>query len=317
MSQGRMPDFFIAGHAKSGTTALYRMLKQHSQIYMPDVKEPWYFVPELRSPVKTAGDAKNPRTLDGYLSLFADATPEQRAGEATPSYLWSREAAARIAEAQPAAKVIAILREPASFLRSLHLQFLQTDVETESDLGKAIALEGRRREGKSIPRNSTRPQALLYFDHVRYAEQLRRYYDVFPAEQILVLIYDDFRADNDATVRQVLRFLDVDATSEIVQTDANPTVRVRSPRLTGLVRSLYMGRGPVARHAKAAIKRLTPRRVRHEAIAAGRRAQLGEPAPVDERLMAELRVKLKPEVVAVSEYLDRDLVRLWGYDSIG
>ena len=38
----------------------------------------------------------------------------------------------------------------------------------------------------------------MYSDHVRYVEQLRRYHDVFPPEQVLVLIYDDFRADNDA-----------------------------------------------------------------------------------------------------------------------
>jgi hypothetical protein len=33
--------------------------------------------------------------------------------------------------------------------------------------------------------------------------------------------------------------------------------------------------------------------------------------------MAELRQCLKPEVVALSEYLDRDLVGLWGYDKLG
>ena len=31
----RVPDFFIVGHAKCGTTALYEMLRAHPQIYMP------------------------------------------------------------------------------------------------------------------------------------------------------------------------------------------------------------------------------------------------------------------------------------------
>ncbi len=316
-AHARLPDFFIVGHAKSGTTALYEMLKQHSQIYMPDVKESWFFVPELRSPARRGNADRHPHTLEGYLSLFQDAKPEQRAGEATPSYLFSHDAARRIAEVQPAARIIAILREPASFLRSLHLQFLQTNVETESDLGKAISLEGRRREGKDLPPNCTRPQALLYSDHVRYVEQLRRYHDVFSPEQILVLIYDDFRADNDSIVRRVLRFLDVDDTSAIEQTDANPTVQVRSPRLYGLVRSLYLGRGPGSRRAKKVIKALTPQRLRHEVIAIEHRAQLGAPQPADEQLMLELRHRFKDEVVALSDYLDRDLVGLWGYDSLG
>jgi hypothetical protein len=292
----RVPDFFIVGHAKNGTTTLYEMLSQHSQIYMPDVKEPWYFVPELRSGVKVANADRHPHTLDGYLSLFANAKPEQRAGEATPSYLFSQDAARRIAEVQPDAQIIAILREPASFLRSLHMQFLQTGVETERDLGKAIALEGRRRQGKGIPSTSTRPQTLLYSEHVRYVEQLRRYEERFGRERMLVLVYDDFRADNDATVRRVLRFLDVDIDDAhaIEPTEANPTVGIRAPRVSGLVRSLYLGRGPAARGAKRAIKALTPRRLRHEAIGIERRAQLGGPLAVNEELMGELRVRLHP-----------------------
>ena len=39
----RFPDFFIVGHAKSGTTALYEMLRRHPQVFMPERKEPWFF----------------------------------------------------------------------------------------------------------------------------------------------------------------------------------------------------------------------------------------------------------------------------------
>jgi hypothetical protein len=186
------------------------------------------------------------------------------------------------------------------------------------DLGKALALEELRRRGEAIPRDAARPQELLYSEHVRYVEQLRRYHDVFPREQVLVLIYEDFRADNDATVRQVLRFLDVDDTLAIEVTEANPTVRVRSPRLYELVRSLYMGRGPVAQTVKPAIKALTSQKLRRNSLGALRRRVLwSEPDPPDEQLMLELRRRFKGEVVALSEYLDRDLVSLWGYDRIG
>src|SRR6202030_3525636 len=119
-------------------------------------------------------------------------------------------AAGSIAALQPDARIVAILREPASFLRSLHLMFIQWRVETERDLRTAISLEQPRREGRRVPRSSHRPQVLQYSEHVHYVEQLRRYQDRFGREQLLVLIYDDYRDDNEGTVRRVLRFLDVD-----------------------------------------------------------------------------------------------------------
>jgi Sulfotransferase domain len=308
--QQRVPDFFVVGHYKSGTTALYDMLRRHPQIYMPAFKELWFHSPELRARTR-------PDTLESYLSLFEAAGSEQRAGEATPAYLTSRDAARSIAELQPDARIIAILREPAAFLRSFHLQCLQNHSETEKDLRKALALEGARRRGKKIPRDAGRPFELLYSEHVRYVEQLRRYHAVFPPEQVLVLIYDDFRADNEGVARQVLRFLDVDDTTAIEMREVNPTVGVRAPRLSGLVRTLTFGRGRAGRPAKAAIKALTPQRLRHRAMAAEDRAQLAKPRPPDQELMRELRRRFKGEVVELSKYLDRDLVTLWGYDDVG
>ena len=125
-------------------------------------------------------------------------------------YLWSQTAAANIAALQPQARIVAILREPASFVRSLHLQMLQNHIETVKDLSKALSLEDARSRGKRIPRSCARPEALLYSEWVRYVEHLRRYHAAFPCEQVQALIYDDFRADNEQTARSVLRFLGVD-----------------------------------------------------------------------------------------------------------
>jgi Sulfotransferase domain len=309
--QMRIPDFFIIGHAKSGTTALYEMLRAHPQIYMPDLKETRFFARELHP----HSGPQHPGTLAEYAALFDSALPAQRTGEASPSYIRSHTAATEIAQLRPDARIIAILREPASFVRSLHLELLQAHVETEKDLAKALALEPSRRRQRERGEAQI-PQSLLYSEHAHYVEQLGRYAAVFPPEQMLVLIYDDFRADNEGTVRQLLRFLEVDDAVPIAVTEANPTVLVRSPRLYGIARSLYLGRGPVARPAKAAIKALTSRRLRHDALTVQRRLQWGSPLVPDEDLMLELRRRCKSEVVAVSEYLDRDLVTLWGYGSI-
>src|SRR5271166_5774075 len=197
--------------------------------------------------------------------------------------------------------------EPASFVRSMHLQLLQIRVEKETSLRKALALEDARREGRNLTDAVARwPQVLLYTDRVRYVEQLRRFHERFGEEQVLVLIYDDFRSDNEQTVRSVLRFLDVDA-----------TVRMRSVRLDETVRALSVGQGPVTRAVRSAIKAVTPRRVVLEGHHAVRRHLVfGAPQAPDEQLALELRRRFKGEVEALSEYLGRDLVSLWGYDAL-
>ncbi len=96
-------------------------------------------------------------------------------GEASPQYLRSRTAAAAIAEVQPQARIIAILREPASFVRSFHQQFLHANLETEPDLRRALGLEAARRAGRQIPRGCHHPSELAYSEHVSYVEQLKRF----------------------------------------------------------------------------------------------------------------------------------------------
>jgi len=317
--RGRVPDFFIVGHAKSGTTALYEMLRRHPQVYMPDFKEPWFFSTDMRPRFQPPRAGTLPQTLEEYMALFADARPDQVAGEASASYLWSRTAANGIAEVQPHARIVAILREPASFLRSLHMQFLENHVESKRDLRTALALERPRREGKQIPRGSHRPQLLQYSDHVRYVEQLQRYHERFDSKQVLILIYDDFRSDNEGAVRSVLRVLGVDEAVPVNAMDVNRTSRsMRSQALDDLVHAVSVGRGPASRFAKTTLKTLTPQRLRRDALSvAQRRFVHASTPPVDESLMLELRRRFKPEVVALSEYLDRDLVGLWGYDKLG
>jgi hypothetical protein len=316
---GRLPEFFIVGHEKSGTTALYEMLRRHPQIFMPDIKEPRFFMHEPSRSPRTG--SVRPRTLEGYLALFADAGPAERTGEASPQYIRSADAVRRIAELQPDARIIAILREPTSFLRSYHLENLASAIENERDLRKAMALEHRRRHGESIPPSCEAPDRLLYSEHVRYVEQLRRLHAVFPRERVLTLVYDDFRRDNVATVGSVLRFLEVDDSVALDPVEVLSAKRkdVRSMKLHHATRALKRARhnpansGRVARSVSTFAGRLLaqPRVAR-----SWRRLIYAVPPPLDEQFVLELRRRFKPEVVALSEYLERDLVTLWGYDRI-
>jgi len=313
-SSERLPDFFVVGHSKSGTTALYEMLRNHPQIFMPEMKEPIFFAPELP---RQAHRYRAPETLEEYLALFAAAAPGQLVGEGSASYLRSPQAAERIAAARPDARIVAILREPASFLRSFHLQVVQAHYEDQRDLARALSLEGERRRGRHLPKRSLWPQELLYSDHVRYVEQLRRYHERFDASQVLVLIYDDFRDDNPATVRRVLRFLGADEEVQLTAEEVNPSVATRSHLADHVLHSVSHGEGRAGATVKRAASALVPKRVRRRALGVAHRRLVSGAAPeADERLMRTLRRRFRPEVEALSDYLGRDLVALWRYDEL-
>jgi Sulfotransferase family len=315
-ARGRMPDFFIAGHQKCGTTALYLMLGEHPQIFMPEFKEPRYFAPELRPPVAHETPDR-PQKLERYLALFADARPDQRAGEASPQYLRSPNAASRIAQLNPDARIIVILREPAAFLRSFHMQMVASHEEKEKDFRKAIELEPARRANA---RDGFLAPQLLYSEHVRYVEQLRRLHASFPAEQVLVLVYEDFRRDNEATIREVQRFLAVDDTVPLQQVETKPLNTVRSVRLHALIRAVRRADFNPAQASglPRMLNALVPTRVRRGLLSGlYRRVAYAPPQAPDEQLMRELRSRYRDEVVALGEYLDRDFLALWGYDTRG
>jgi hypothetical protein len=310
----RLPDFVIVGQPKTGTTALHTMLNCHPQIYMPALKEPYYFADELAD---NPPPANLPTTLADYVALFAPAAPGQLTGEASVFYLWSSTAARNIARAKPDARIIVILREPASFLHSLHLQFIRVRFETEMDLRKALALEPERRNGRQLPSGGYWPPLLLYSEHMRYMDQLHRYRQTFSDDQLLVLLYDDFRAENRAVLRTILRFLEVDDTVSLSEVETNLSTRIRARGVENLVRAISEGHGPRSSIVKTAIETVTTQRLRRSAQKAiNHHIVYAKPQAPDRELVTELRHRYKPEVVALSEYLGRDLVTLWGYDDL-
>ena len=244
LSGARTPDFFIVGHSKCGTTALTRMVAAHPEIHIP-VKEPGYFAPELRSRFRRARSKRRTDSLEGYLSLFGSALPGQRVGEGTPSYLRSPSAAARIAELRPDARIIAIFREPVGFCaRCICSSCTTTPRPRRTSAGRssssrsgarASACRGSRR----CPRRcSTRMRSAT---RSSCAASTRR----SPPEQVLVLIYDDLRADNEATVREVWRFLDVDDSYPVQAVELAPLRPLRAQRLFQLWRVSRAARSDV------------------------------------------------------------------------
>src|SRR5882672_1680365 len=113
----RKPDCFIVGAPRCGTTAMYTYLGQHPEIFMSARKEPHFFGTDLSSPALVRDEQQ-------YLSLFAKAQNEKRAGEASVFYLYSQRAAREIHAFCPSARIIIMLRNPVEMMYSLHSRHL-------------------------------------------------------------------------------------------------------------------------------------------------------------------------------------------------
>jgi hypothetical protein len=289
------PDFFIVGAFKAGTTALYQYLRAHPQVFMPFHKEPMYFGSDL--------DARYARmTRDEYLALFADARTDQRAGEASPWYLYSTTAASEIHEFNPEAQIIVMLRNPVDVMHAQHAQLLFNHREDLADFEAALAAEPDRRAGRRIPAGALRREALLYRHSVRFAEQLERYFDVFGRERVHVTVFDDFRDRTADTYAGVLRFLGVDDSFRPEFEVRNPNRRVRS---AALQRAVFRPPGPLRRLVPWLRRFPLVHRLRDALVSANSAPEAR--AQMDPALRQRLTAELAPEVEALGRLIGRDL----------
>lgn len=199
----RRPDFFILGAPKCGTTALSAYLRDHPRVFVSQPKEPHYFCADFDYYY-----APGQRTEEHYLRLFDAAGDEHLAvGEASVWYLYSEDAARNIAAFDPAARAIVMVRNPVELVPSLHSQLLYMLDEDEPDPARAWELQEDRARGEHLPPRVRVPAFLQYGEAARLAPQLRRVYEALPREQVLVLVFDDLRADTGAVYRRTLDFL--------------------------------------------------------------------------------------------------------------
>jgi len=88
----QLPDFFILGAEKSGTTSLYYYLNQHPDIFFPEIKEPGYFSYVVEKPrtflYKEVDWSIVVDNLDDYGKLYEPALPGQLRGDASTVYLY-------------------------------------------------------------------------------------------------------------------------------------------------------------------------------------------------------------------------------------
>ncbi len=275
----RRPNLFIVGAHRCGTSAMFEFLGAHPEIYPSVTKEPHYFTP-----------ARNTRTLDEYLELFAGSTTEPWLLDATPEYLYTEEALRLIREFSPEARAIVMVRDPIEQMRSLHDMYVLFRPEP---IDLAHDLAGPRAER-------------LYWNRVRSGVNLSRLLAIFPPDNVHTVVYDDFRADNAGEYRRVLEFLGVDTSFTPQFRAVIPTKTVRSRTLQ---RSLWDGSGALRAIARATL----PKRIRKKGFnwAARLNWRRSAQSQIDPDLAQELWRKLEPDVELLSRLLDRDLVSLW------
>jgi len=195
-----LPDFLILGAQKAGTTALYAYLRWHPGITGPAWKEVSYFDRHY---------GRGPRWYRGHFPLRTGA---RIAGEASPGYVFHPLAPERVRATVPNAKLIVLLRDPVDRAFSHYHHEVKLGREPLS-FEEAIEAEPERTRGEA-ERLLREPGYFsrawwdyTYLARGRYAEQLERWFAVFPREQLLLVESGELAADPKQAYARVLGFL--------------------------------------------------------------------------------------------------------------
>ena len=207
-SAERWPDFLLIGAPKAGTTALYKALSRHPDIYPSKEKEPRYFAfrgarPHFNGPGGDVIASSIVSEDSDYLALFADCPPGKTTGEASTAYLHSETAPGEARARIPGARIIAVLRHPVDRGYSQWLHMLQEGLEKEKRFEKAWGL-GKKRLAKGWA------PLWAYRERGFYGQQLQRWLAHFPAEQVLILFYEEWLTEPDRVLARVCRHLGID-----------------------------------------------------------------------------------------------------------
>lgn len=187
-------DFMMIGAQKCGTTSIAAQLAGHPQICFCTEKEPGYF---HKTEDWRAG-------LDGYHGLY-HPRPGQLLGEASTFYTFFPEfrgTAERLYDYNPALKLLYVMRQPVERIISHYTHNLVREIDTRSP---DVAVF----------------QDPHYIYRSRYAVQIRPYLELFGPDNVLLLVFEEYKADQIATLYRIAEFLGLDPLP-FDQTDTTP-----------------------------------------------------------------------------------------------
>ena len=191
------PDFIGIGAQKCASTWVYRVLKDHPEVYVSEQKELNYF------------SYYYDRGHQWYINHFAEKTEANKAGEISTSYLCDPRAPLRAYSYNPDLQVIVTLRDPVERAFSNHLHEIRIKQYTGPDYSFEAGMENNP----------------MYLEQSFYSAYLKQWMDYFPEEQIIVLLLEEIREDPQREACRLYRFLgiDQDHLSEFLYRKANPS----------------------------------------------------------------------------------------------
>lgn len=197
-----LPNFFIVGAAKAGTSSLWHYLDEHPQVKMSKIKEPNYFAYEELMEQNLFWNDIYINKLTEYLSLFNNKGDAIAIGEASVSYLFYKNVPSRIKNKIPNAKIIIVLRNPIERGFSHYLMDHST-----SKVNISYEDIVYRKFDSNI-------MDIYYQQYVSlglYYEQVKRYIDVFGIESVKIIFNHDLKLNQEKTLREIFTFLNIDS----------------------------------------------------------------------------------------------------------
>ena len=250
---------------------------------MSAVKEPHYFA-GIDFPFPENEILHVTKNKNEYERLFSDAG-SRIAGESSSYYLADPEAPGKIYTHNPKMKIIAILRDPVERAYSHYLLYNRRGKQPETFYEKVRELQ----QGSSP----------LVYDIVelgKYGKQLERYKKYFPADQMLVLTFDEFTKQPVPTLNKILAFLavDVEPSQRLAAHKAENTYQI--PR--GNLAEKVLANQQVMRLGLKVVPRPLIRYVRNELL-----LKKSTKEPIDPRAAVILREIYNPEMKKVKRLL--------------
>lgn len=245
---GDKVNLFIIGQPKSGTTAIYDYLIPHPDIFVPKQKQLYYFATDHNQERKrkkkyNRNYYKNyyNYSFDDYLKNFNFSNSEKYYCDITPDYFYSKTAAKEIFKYNKDAKIILLLRNPLEFLKSFHIQMINSNCEDILDFWEAIFLEKLRKE-QLQEFNTTCPQQYYYYNElVDYVKFIKPYYNLFQ-NNFKIIIYEPFKFDNFKYLNKLFCFLHVDLFNYKSKLISNPSTYPSKSSIENKVLSFYIVR---------------------------------------------------------------------------
>lgn len=293
----RLPNLFVLGAPKAGTTFLHQALRLTPEVFMSEVKEPGFFMSrEYRL------------GLDHYVqAYFRGAQGYQRRGESTPWYLYSDAARHRIADLPGAfdPKLVVLVRRPADRAFSMHRDQVRIGREVRPfDVAVAEELDGLARGDHPADVRQRYVWCGLYTAHIG------AWQETFGPDSVEVVVFEDLDTAPTAVWTRLAEFLEQDlgppTLDRVDPRYRNPSGDLRWPRLDRAIRSLE-GRDllPVEL-AKRVIVPGAHRRFLQRLGRLNREPGSGAP-PADAAELAELDAFYAPELERIELLLGRTI----------